>query len=354
MDSKLPWIRTVPQLQAARAEMLPGARLRAVSNAGRMLGDALREGPRVLGVKTLDNATLPYPTRFAFNGAVPLPWPFVLMAHRTLLVKVATEEGEKHVLFNPTDAAAARNTPFFKQLGDAMARRFPFAERLLSKRFESLETQLAKVGVRPEQIDVVAFDHFHTQDVRGLLGTEGAGRFPNALLLAPEREWREWDDLHPMQRAWFVEDGKQGVPATRVVTFDADLALGQGCLLLRTPGHTIGNQTLFVHADEGVFGCSENGCSADNWAPRASRIPGLRSYAETYGIDVILNANTPEYAGEQYVSMSLERSVVDRVPGDPDLVQMFPSSEVTTSAVAPLIRPRIEFAHRDSGVFARA
>ena len=29
-----------------------------------------------------------------------------------------------------------------------------------------------------------------------------------------------------------------------------DLFLGDGCLLMQTPGHTSGNQTLFVHADE--------------------------------------------------------------------------------------------------------
>ncbi len=352
VDPRLAWIRTLTQLEAARAECLPGRRVRALGEAGRALGDELRANGRVLGVKTLDNATLPYPTRFAFNGAVPLPWPFVIMTHRTLLVRVATEDGVKQLLFNPTDSEAARNTPFFRNLTASLATRFPFAERLLTKNVDSLEVQLSRIGVRPDEIDVVAFDHFHTQDLRSILGTGDGGRFPNALLLAPSSEWREWDALHPMQRAWMIEDGKRGVPASRVVTFDEDLALGEGCLLLRTPGHTVGNQTLFVHGKEGVFGCSENGCSADNWSPTASRIPGLRRYATDYDVEVILNSNTPEYGGAQYASMVLERNVVDAVPGDRELVQMFPSSEVTASAVAPLIRPRIEFGNRDSGVFA--
>ncbi|MBM4360325.1 MAG: hypothetical protein FJ096_19640 [Deltaproteobacteria bacterium] len=352
---KLPWLRVLHDLDEARATTLPGAHIDALSHRARSLGDQLREGPRVLGVKTLDNATLPYPTRFAFNGAMPLPWPFVLMTHRTLLVRLATSDGTKHLLFNPTDAAASRRTPFFAKLATALEKRFPFAERLVGAHFPSLEEQLAKVGVRPEDIDLLAFDHFHTQDVRPLVGTgEARGRFPNATLLAPEREWRAWDSLHPMQRAWFIEDGKRGVPDERVVTYDADLSLGDGCLLLRTPGHTVGNQTLFVHGAEGVFGCSENGCSIDNWSPRASRIPGLRAYAEQYEVDVVLNANTPELGGEQFASMVLERSLVDRVPGRPDLAQMFPSSEVTTSALAPLVRPSVELRHRDSGAFARA
>lgn len=355
VDPKLGWLRTLHDLDAARATSLPGERLVALERAGRDLGDALRASGRVLGVKTLDNATLPYPTRFAFNGSVPLPWPFVFMVHRTLLVRLATSEGTKHVLFNPTDAEAARRTPFFQKLGATLEERFPWAERLVAKKFPTIEEQLASVGLRPEDIDLLAFDHFHTQDVRSLVGTnERRGRFPNALLLAPAREWQSWDSLHPMQRAWFIEDGKRGVPAERVVTFDADLALGEGCVLLRTHGHTVGNQTLFVHGSEGVFGCSENGCSVDNWSPRASRIPGLRAYAEQYDIDVVLNSNTPEMGGEQYESMTLERSVVDRVPGRDDLAQMFPSSEVTASALAPLVRPSVELRHRDSGAFARA
>ena len=30
-------------------------------------------------------------------------------------------------------------------------------------------------------------------------------------------------------------------------------------MLIRTPGHTSGNQTLFIHTEQGVWGISENG-----------------------------------------------------------------------------------------------
>ena len=86
-----------------------------------------------------------------------------------------------------------------------------------------------------------------------------AARFPNAVLLAPRREWEDWDELPQCQRAWFVPDGKAGVPMSRVILTDNDLVLGTGAVLLRTPGHTSGNQTLFAHAERGVFGSSENG-----------------------------------------------------------------------------------------------
>jgi glyoxylase-like metal-dependent hydrolase (beta-lactamase superfamily II) len=351
VDTRLPWIRNLHDLDEARGVGAPGPRIDALRREGRRLGDALRSGPRVVGVKTLENAALPYPTRFAFNGTVPLPWPYVIMLHRTLLVQVETDAGVKNVLFNPTDAERARAAPFLKKLTDRVHRIAPFAEKLLEGRFKSLEQQLGALGLATDDIDLIAFDHFHTQDLRPLLGP--GGRFPRALLLAPRREWEDWDGLHPMQRYWFVEDGKRGVPADRVVITDGDLLLGTGCLLLRTVGHTTGNQTLFVHSDEGVFGCCENGCSADNWSPGQSAIPGLRRFAREYELEVVLNANTPELAGEQYASMILERSLVDEVPGRPGFVQMFPSSEVTPTPLAPGIRPSILFGHRDGGRYAR-
>jgi hypothetical protein len=347
IDKRLPWIRSISDLHEARGLGTPAARIDGLRLAGRKLGDQLRAQPQVLGVKTLENAVLPYPTRFAFNGVVPLPWPMVIMVHRTLLVQLKTEEGVKNLLFNPTDAEASAKTPFFARLQDKLTSVAPFADRLLKNKMMSLEDQLAQLGLAPSDIDVIAFDHFHTQDLRRTLGS----LFPRALLLAPANEWNDWDGLHPMQRAWFIEDGKKGIDPDRVVLTHDDLAIGDGCLLLKTPGHTVGNQTLFVHGADGVFGCCENGCSADNWSPAASAIPGFKRFVDFYDVEVVLNANTPELGGEQYASMVLEKSVADPVPDNPEFVQMFPSSEVTASAIAPRIKPTMVFKQRDSGRF---
>jgi len=349
----LPWVRQIHDLDEARAHRSAGRRLDAVRRAGERLGDDLREGPKVVAVRTLDVTDLVYPTKYAFQTACPLPFPYVTLRHRCLLVQVEAEGRLRNILFNPTDRETSRNTPFFAHLLE----RFGWAEDLIGRSFGTVEDGLRELGVAPEDIDVIAFDHFHTQDLRPSLGTvKGDGlrgpmqaRFPNAKLLAPRAEWEDWDRLHPMQRAWFIADGKRDVPLDRVVLTDGDLSLGDGCLLLRTPGHTSGNQTLFAHADGGVFGCSENGTSADNWSPYESRIPGLQGFARTYDVEVVLNANTPEEGAEQYISMVLERSVVDRMPGAPAFVQMFPSSEVTPSAVAPGLFPSIVFSERTSG-----
>lgn len=348
IDTRVPWIRALHDLDDAWQVGASGPRQRAVESAGRRVGDALREAARVVSVRTLPTSAAPYPVRFAFNGATP--GALLLIQNRSLLIQVRAAGELKNILYNPTDGPANQRTPYYAKL--AASTPSIFNRPFLPKPNRAAE-QLAALGLRCEDIDVIAFDHFHTQDLRPLLGGSGlTARFPNAYLLAPRAEWSDWDDLPQCQRAWFVPDGKRGVPAERVILTDRDLVLGEGALLLRTPGHTSGNQTLFACADRGVFGSSENGTSADSWAPSCSRIPGVRRQAKLFDVDVIINSNTPELCGQQYISMMLERAVVDRVPDRPELYQMFPSSEVTPHWLAPHIRPAYLFGTIESGQVA--
>jgi hypothetical protein len=349
VDRRLPWLRRIHDLDDARAIAGVAARQRSVERAGRVLGDALREQSTVVSVRTLPTSVAPYPVRFAFNGTVPTlaPGALLLMQNRSLLVQVRTDEGIKNVLFNPTDGPANQATPFYERIASRTPR---FVLERIAPKPNRCAVQLAELGLTCADIDVIAFDHFHTQDLRPLLGTSDvAARFPNAFLLAPEIEWEDWDDLPMLQRAWFVPRGKEGVSSDRLVLTNSDLRLGEGALLLRTPGHTSGNQTLFVHAESGVFGCSENGTCADNWAPHHSRLPGMRRAVKLLDVEVVLNANTPELCAEQYTSMLLERALVDRVQDKPEFYQMFPSSEVLRSAIAPHVRPTHHFGALKSG-----
>ena len=343
VDARLPWVRRIHDLDSARTVRRAGPKLRALRGAAEQLGDALRGGPEVVSVRTLPLSRLLYPTAFAFHGAAIAPAaPMTVMHHRALLVQVRAGGALRNVLFNPTDVEAGRAVGYYKELLD---RTGAWVSRRIQDAQPTVDVQLRALGVDPADIDLIAFDHFHVQDLRGF-----PQRFPNALLLAPRCEWEDWDELHPLQRAWYVEEGKLGLPRERVVLTDADLALGEGCLLLRTPGHTSGNQTLFARAAGGVFGCSENGTSADSWSPGASTIAGLQLAARQRDAEVILNCNTPEFAAEQYTSMIVERSIVDRVPEAPAFVQMFPSSEVEPSWMAPGITPAMRFHERTSGV----
>jgi hypothetical protein len=329
----------IHDLDAAWGEPHAGAQLRAVRRTASTLRERFAAGPRCIAVRTLPLATLAYPTKFAFAGAASVPWPLVSMTHRCLLVQLWQKGELKNLLFNPTDIEAARATPYLAKLAAQFGERLT---DLIGKRFEPLEDQLARLGLLPADIDYVAFDHFHTQDLRRLLGTASAPpRFPNAKLLAPRVEWEDWNDVHPFQRAWYIADGKRGVRMDNVALLQGDHEIGDGVWLLRTPGHTSGNQTLFVNTASGVWGISENGTCADNWSPLASKIRGVRAAAKKQGVDIVMNMNTPELGAIQYTSMVLESTIVDRVGRAPAFVQMFPSSEVTASLIAPGLEPTI-------------
>jgi hypothetical protein len=339
-----PGTTALSDLDAAWGVGPSGARLRAVRVAAERVRDRFAAGPRAVSVRTLPLANAPYPARFAFHGAALSPAPYVVFTHRCLVVQFLQAGELRTLLFNPTDVAGARTAPFFARLAARVPRR---AQRIVAPEFEPLTEQLARLGIRPEDVDYLAYDHMHTQDLRPVLGTADGrvpARFPRATLVVPRVEWDDWDDLHPIQRDWFVRDGKAGVSNERVALTTGDLALGDGVMLLRTPGHTVGNQTLFVNTDTGVWGVSENGTCADSWSPMDSRIPGLRARARA-GFDVVPNANTLEHASDQITSMVLERTIVDRVKRAPAFVQMFPSSEIAPSALSPGLKPTI--LHRD-------
>jgi glyoxylase-like metal-dependent hydrolase (beta-lactamase superfamily II) len=322
-----------------------GPQLRAVKRAAEGLRERFAGGARCISVRTMPLTTLAYPTRYAFWAAAIAPAPLVTMTHRCTLVQFFEQGEVKNLLFNPTDIEGARATPFFARLIEQFGERIA---DLMAKKFAPLEDQLAALDIKPTDIDYVAFDHFHTQDLRKLLGTTDgsfAPRFPNATLLAPKNEWADWDDLHPFQKAWFVRDGKTGVNTKNVLLTENDLELGEGVMLLRTPGHTTGNQTLFMNTSSGVWGISENGTCADNWSPLASKIRGLAYTCKKQDLDIVLNANTPELGAIQYTSMVLERTIVDRLHRAPAFVQMFPSSEVTPSILSPGLSPTV--VHKD-------
>ena len=90
------------------------------------------------------------------------------------------------------------------------------------------------------------------------------------------------------------------------------LAVGSlGIRGLHTPGHTEGNHSFVVRTPRGLLVTSENGVGADSYAPLASRIPGLRRYAQDTGVEVILNGNTQEGGLDQYLSMIQEKEIAE-------------------------------------------
>jgi glyoxylase-like metal-dependent hydrolase (beta-lactamase superfamily II) len=110
----------------------------------------------------------------------------------------------------------------------------------------SLADQLAQLKITPEQVKYVGISHFHG-DHTGQLPT-----LPNATLLIGQREWQALTAPQPMPGAnvaafkhWISEGGKvEPQPADKDVFGDGTV------VILRTPGHTPGHQSLLVRLKE--------------------------------------------------------------------------------------------------------
>lgn len=343
-----PAFRTFPSLAEAWRERVPAERLRRVRLAAEQAREQLlNEGP-VAGLRTCSLITFPYPTAFAFSGGARSPAPYILMTNRMQVVQFEAEGARRTLLFNPTDYERGLTAPFYAGLRERYGHFL--SDKVLSTKHGKVEEHLARLGLSPEDVDLIAFDHLHIQDLRGWLGGDGlAPVFPNAKLLVQRAEWECVRDLHPMQVPWYVPNGVRGVPSERVVLLEGDAWLGKGVAIVSTPGHTGGNMSLAVVTEKGLFVTSENGVACESYTPLHSRIPGLRAMAEQYGHEVILNGNTREGSLDQYTSMVLEKTLAGPSRADPPFVNFLPSSELTGSVMAPGLSPTFSHGEIHSG-----
>jgi hypothetical protein len=336
--------RSVSDFEGARAALGPGDRLREVRRRAAQFRERFLGEPSALHYRSFGLIRVPYPTRYGFLNACRMPTPMLHIVNRVFVVQFRTAAGVKTLLFSPSDVTRNGETPFFKRLGRSFG---PFEEagrRLLSPVLATVEQRVAEAGLRPEAIDYISYDHLHTQDVRRWLGTNGdPGYFPNAKLLVMRQEWTSAHALLPQQADWYCPRGLEGIDPERVVLLDGDVQLGDGVVLMRTPGHTEGNHSLVVRTDEGILVSSENGVGPDAYAPQASRIPGLARYARDTGMEVILNGNTLEGSIDQYLSMIQERDVAGRSPRNPDFWNVVSSSELASYWALPGIAPTFSF-----------
>lgn len=166
-------------------------------------------------------------------------------------------------------------------------------------------------------------------------------------MIVQRTELESLDALHPLQVPWYQPLTYRNLTPDAITAVDGDVLIGPGVALLSTPGHTIGNHTLVVNTETGIWASSENTIAAECLTPEHSRIPGMRRFARTWEQEVVLNANTLEDTARQYNSCVLEKSIVDPSRADPRFLQFMPSSELTGNTFSPGTSPT--FTH--SGIF---
>ena len=112
----------------------------------------------------------------------------------------------------------------------------------------SLVDQLAQVGVKPEQIEIVGISHFHADH------TGQARHFPNAKLVIGEGDWNALKTSdHPGLKdpkehlaSWLSSGGKVVAAGG-----DIDIFHDGRVVMLAMPGHTPGHSALLVRLASG-------------------------------------------------------------------------------------------------------
>lgn len=335
-----PVLRPLGHFEGARRHASPQDRLRAVRKAAHALREQLSSAAPVRLLRSFDLAKVPYPTKYALRDACSVPTPFVHILNRLFVIQVDTPYGVKTIVGEPLDRRANAETPFFKRLAKPLGGADGFLPSRVWPAINDVADCLAQLGIAPADVDYITYDHLHTQDVRGWLGTaDRAAFFPNAKLLVMRQEWASTRGLLPTQAEWYCPHGTDGVPDERVILLDGDVLIGDALALVHTPGHTEGNHSIVVRTEGGIFVTSENGVSADSYAPEHSRIPGLRKWARRSGSEVVLNGNTLEGSVDQYISMVQEKEIAGPSQQQPDFPNVAPSSELTAHALSPGIHP---------------
>lgn len=338
MDLTSLGMKAIHDFDEVRQSPLPQERLKAARKQASAFRERFMDEPPVQFYQSADMVRVPYPTWYAYSGVYTqstYKFPYIHILNRIFIVQYHNFSGElKTLLFSPSDIEADRETPFFKRLTDKMPSWSPL-EGVVAPIIRDVTGALAEVGLSPEDVDYISYDHLHTQDVRRWLGTKDKpAYFPNAKLLVHEQEWLSTTSLLPVQADWYCPNGIEGVDPDKVIKFTGSIQLGEGVALVHTPGHTEGNHSLVARVPDGIRVTSENGVGADAYAPMNSKVNAIRRYAKDTGIEVILNGNTLEGSNEQYISMVIEKTIAGPSK-NPDFPNCASSSEATPYWLIP-------------------
>ena len=126
-----------------------------------------------------------------------------------------------------------------------------FARRGIDAWIESrpewtVEAQLAKVGVRPDEIDLVLHTHLHFDHI----GNNEL--FPNATFIAQESEF-SWAVNPPEWAPFYFSEFAPKVLdlGDRLELIDGETRVNDHVSLVRLGGHTLGSQVVLVETEQG-------------------------------------------------------------------------------------------------------
>jgi hypothetical protein len=276
------------------------------------------------------------PTRLVLAGASAPIGSRVILVNRMVVVRFAGPDGASRTLvWEPrlTEAVAATAFNADMRLRGVLGVGRPSAPRQL----HSIAAALARCGVEPADVDLVAVGDLRGHDLRRLVGTvhppaeEHQPReplFAGAQLLVQGRELAAARAPHPLDAPWYVPSGAADLVEERVAELDGDVELGEGVVLLSTPGLSAGHQSLVLNTRAGIWVVSSNGVALDCWQPLLSKIPGIRRGADAERREAIVPSAGVHDPLALHDSLLRERAMADASRADPRWLTILPDREL--------------------------
>jgi len=117
------------------------------------------------------------------------------------------------------------------------------------------ESALAKVNLKPEDIDIIIHTHLHNDHC------ENDYKCTNAKVYVQQKEYDFFLNPHPIDHRYYP-DVLDGVD---IVTVDGDAEIVDGVSVMLTPGHTPGGQSVVVNTPAGKAIITGFCCNRENF-----------------------------------------------------------------------------------------
>ncbi len=138
---------------------------------------------------------------------------------------------------------------------------------------------LARIGITPEQIDLVIVTHLHADHVGGATHLDANGvivpTFPNAEYVVQRREHA--DAIRPNERTratYFSDNFQPLIDNGQMRLLDGDIELAPGVRGVVTPGHTPGHMSVILDGDPPILFV----CDLASYAIHFARLGWMTAY----------------------------------------------------------------------------
>jgi glyoxylase-like metal-dependent hydrolase (beta-lactamase superfamily II) len=123
---------------------------------------------------------------------------------------------------------------------------------------QSCEQGLSRVGLKPEDIDLVILTQMHLDHI------ELARKFTKATFIIQRAELDFANNPHPIMAAYYIKPFFEGL---NFEVIEGDREIVEGIRVLFTPGHSAGGQSVVIDTAKGTAIISGFCCIRENFEP---------------------------------------------------------------------------------------